>query len=169
MTKTLIVEDIKEDDKQEVRQLLVESYLQYEYDHKDHTLWDAYLKNITLSLDNPNVDRILVAKNESKILGTLQLFESSLKAYNKPELEIYSPIIRLLAVRPSARGLGVAQELLKSAIAYSKSIQATSIYLHTSDSMQKATKLYEWFGFERDTTKDFDKGELVIKSYRLDL
>jgi len=62
-----------------------------------------------------------VAKTDQHILGTLQLFETSEKAYQRPELQIFSPIIRLLAVHPNTRGCGVAQELLKASVQYAKS------------------------------------------------
>ncbi|MFP3490614.1 GNAT family N-acetyltransferase, partial [Staphylococcus sp. SIMBA_130] len=70
--------------------------------------WKDYSERIVSSIDNPNVDKILVAKINQDILGSLQLFRSAEKAYEKPELQIQAPIIRLLGVHPSARGRGVA-------------------------------------------------------------
>jgi GNAT superfamily N-acetyltransferase len=148
---------------------LVESYQQYENEYTNSQDWEIYLTNIKASVDNSNVNKILIAKSDPNILGTLQLFESSEKAYQKPELQIYSPIIRLLAVHPQARGRGVAQELIKAGIHFAKSQGATKLYLYSSDKMQKAIRLYEWLGFKRDHTKEFMNNDILVKCYCLDL
>ncbi|PJN87341.1 GNAT family N-acetyltransferase [Bacillus sp. mrc49] len=169
MTNPIVVNELIEEDKEEVRRLLVESYQQYEFEYSNPEAWDGYLKNIQSSVDNPLVDKVLVAKCQQDILGTLQLFQSSEKAYEKPELGISSPIIRLLAVHPQSRGRGIAQELLKASVQYAKSQGASSLYLHSTDKMHKAIKLYEWFGFKRDETKEFQNHDILVKCYRLDL
>jgi GNAT superfamily N-acetyltransferase len=169
VTNQIIIDEIREEEKEQVRNLLVESYQQYEHSYKNPESWNMYLENIKASVDNPNVDKILVAKSNQDILGSLQLFHSSEKAYLKPELEIFSPIVRLLGVHPHARGRGVAQELLKASINYAKELGATSLYLHSSDRMDKAIRLYEWLGFKRDHTKEFQNQEILVKCYRFDL
>ncbi|WP_285768791.1 GNAT family N-acetyltransferase [Peribacillus sp. SI8-4] len=169
MTNTIVINELIEEDREKVRRLLVESYQQYELEYSDPEAWKGYLKNIQSSVDNPHVDKVLVAKCQQDILGTLQLFQSSEKAYEKPELGIVSPIIRLLAVHPQSRGRGIAQELLKASVQYAKSQGASSLYLHSTDKMHKAIKLYEWFGFKRDQTKEFQNHDILVKCYRLDL
>lgn len=169
MINQIIIEEVRETEKEALRRLLVDSYHQYQHSYREPAAWQEYLATIKASVDNPAVAKILVAKSDSQILGTLQLFESSEKAYQKPDLQIYSPIIRLLAVHPKARGHGIAQELLKAAAHYAKSIGASELYLHSSDIMQKAIRLYEWTGFKRDRTKEFKKNDLWVKCYRLDL
>jgi GNAT superfamily N-acetyltransferase len=169
VTKQIIIEELVEEEKEAVRRLLVESYQQYEHEYTNPYQWEDYLANIKASVDNPDVKKILIAKNNVNILGTLQLFESSEKAYQKPELQIFSPIIRLLAVHPQARGRGVAQELLKAGLHFAKSQGANKLYLHTGDKMQKAIRLYEWFGFKRDQTKEFMNNDILVKCYRFDI
>ena len=169
MIMQITVEDLLEEDKEVVRQLLVESYAQYENDYKNPTVWQSYLNDIYHAVDNPNVDKILVARHDKKIVGCMQLFQSADQAYNGWGLQILSPIIRFLAVDPAARGLGVAQELVKSGIQYASERQATSIYLHSSDAMKKAIQLYEWMGFKRDQKQEFVKGDILVKCYRYDL
>jgi GNAT superfamily N-acetyltransferase len=169
VTKQIIIEELVEEEKEAVRRLLVESYQQYEHEYTNPHQWEDYLANIKASVDNPDVKKILIAKNNVNILGTLQLFESSEKAYQKPELQIFSPIIRLLAVHPQARGRGVAQELLKAGLHFAKSQGANKLYLHTGDKMQKAIRLYEWFGFKRDQTKEFMNNDILVKCYRFDI
>ena len=169
VTNQIIIEEIADKEKETVRRILVESYQQYEKEYTNPQIWDNYLSSIKASVDNPDVKKILVAKSEDHILGTLQLFESSVAAYQKPELEIFSPIIRLLAVHPEARGLGVAQALIKAGVEFAKSQGADKLYLHSSDKMQKAIRLYEWLGFKRDETKEFRNNDILVKCFRLDL
>lgn len=169
MSKQIVITELHEDDKETVRRVLVESYQQYESDYPNLKVWNEYLEDITTSVDNPQVDKILVARSNHDIIGTVQLFLSSENAYERPELEIFSPIIRLLAVHPDARGLGVAQKLLKASIDYAREKGAANLYLHSSDPMHKAIRLYEWFGFKRDQTKEFQSHDIFVKCYRLDL
>jgi GNAT superfamily N-acetyltransferase len=169
MTQNVSITDLQEQDRETVRQLLIVSYSQYEKEYTNPDVWLNYLSNIRASVDNPEIDRILVAKTGHSILGTLQLFESSEKAYGRPELEIFSPIVRLLAVHPEARGRGVAQALLKESLHYAKTKGAESLYLHSTDLMKKAIQLYEWLGFKRDESKEFYNQHVHVKCYRFDL
>ena len=165
----IVVSELRSEDKESVVQVLVESYQQYEREYSDPQVWEEYLTNIKVSVANPDVDKILVAKNGPEILGSLQLFTSSEKAYGKPELEILSPIVRLLGVHPKARGLGVAQALLQASVDYAKKLGSENLYLHSSDKMYKAISLYEWLGFKRDRTKEFYNHDILVKCFRLDL
>lgn len=169
MGQNIVVRGLGEEEKEIVKDLLVASYAQYEYTYKDPKAWKSYLHMMLTSVDNPDVHKIFVATSESKIVGSIQLFLSAEKAYGKPELAIESPIIRLLAVHPSARGLGVAQALLNHVIHYVQSIHETAIYLHTTDAMDKAILLYERYGFQRDESKEYESNNRTIKCYRLDL
>lgn len=169
MKKTIVIKELREKDKEVVRRLLVESYKQFEVEYTNPIIWTEYLADIISSVDNPRVEKILVAESDQTIIGSLQIFQSSDHAYERPELKIVAPIIRLLAVHPCARGQGVAQELVKAGVDYARSIGAPNIYLHTSDKMQKAIRLYEWLGFKRDQAKEFTKGDFLVKCYRFDL
>ena len=170
MIDRITIDVLAEGEKENVRRLLVESYKQYEHDYSNSENWQEYLSHIRASVDNPDVDQILVAKSDQHILGTLQLFQSSEKAYGRPELQISFPIIRLLAVHPEARGRGIAQELLKAGVHYAKSKGASALYLHSSDQMSKAIRLYEWLGFKRDQSKEFmNNDHILVKCFRLDI
>lgn len=169
MGSIITIDLLLEHEKDATRKVLVESYEQYKDSYENEKVWNTYIGEIRSSLDNPNLDRILVAKSNDNILGTLQIFSSSKEAYGLPELEIHTPIVRLLAVHPSARGKGVAKELLRVSIAYAKQKGANSLYLHTTDKMSDAIRLYEWLGFQRDQSKEFYKFNTLVKCYRFDI
>ncbi|PKG23304.1 GNAT family N-acetyltransferase [Niallia nealsonii] len=169
MSYKWLIEEIQEKDKENVRQLLIDSYGQYGKEFADQEAWLEYITSIKKSVDNEQIDRILVAKRDQSIVGTLQIFDTSEKAYGRPELNISSSIVRLLAVHPDARGQGVAQALLEASIHYAKEKGEKSLYLHSSDLMNKAIRLYEWIGFKRDETKEFYNREVLVKCYRYDI
>lgn len=169
MNQKLSIHILEEHDRENVRHLLIQSYRQYEKEFTSPESWQAYLEHITDSVDNVQIDRILVAKTGQYVIGSLQLFKNSESAYGRPELEISSPIVRLLAVHPDARGRGVARALLNESLLYAKSKGADSLYLHSSDVMYKAIQLYEWLGFTRDQSKEFTNQNVLVKCYRYDL
>jgi len=170
MVSEVLVEALHDRDKNAVRNLLVAGYTEYKDTYSDPNHWLEYKESLENSVDNPDVDEILVAKVDGEILGTLQLFTSSTKAYQiEKELAIVAPIIRLLAVSPLARGKGIARALIDASIDYAKIRKANAIYLHTSDRMTQAVRLYEKFGFVRDESKDFQKYDILVKCYRFDL
>jgi len=82
MKTEIVVEELVETDKESVRKLLVDSYQQYENGFDDPKFWEHYLEDIIASVDNTDVDRILVARDDKEILGTVQLFETAEKAYS---------------------------------------------------------------------------------------
>ncbi|RPJ95043.1 GNAT family N-acetyltransferase [Rummeliibacillus sp. TYF005] len=160
---------LSEEDKEATRNVLVASYEQFRDSYTNIEDYYTYIGEIKESLDNPNLDRVLVAKSGEEILGTLQLFLSSELAYGRPEIEIHAPIVRLLGVHPSARGKGIARKLLAESIDYAKQLGANSLYLHTTDKMSDAIRLYEGLGFKRDQEKEFLKYDFLVKCYRFDI
>lgn len=169
MESVITVGDIQIEEFEQVSQLLVESYSQYQESYGNIENWLEYAESLRDSVHNPFVDRILVAKDGEEILGSLQLFTNSETAYNLPDLAIFSPIIRMLGVSSAARGKGVAQALLRESISYAQQKGANHIYLHSTDLMADAIRLYEWLGFKRDTSKEFNKQNFVVKCYRYDI
>lgn len=170
MSHAIIVDTLQYTDKESVTKLLIDSYQQYEEVFRSPEAWQEYRESIQTSLDNPNLDEVLVAWYEGKIVGSIQMYTSGEMAYQNPEMgAIEHPVIRLLAVHPSARGLGVAQALIQESIKRATTNGADYLYLHTGDIMAKAKELYEWLGFKRDETYEFSNGDSVVRCYFYDL
>ncbi|GIN93396.1 hypothetical protein J6TS1_51510 [Siminovitchia terrae] len=168
LNRSILVKEMEEKERETVRRVLVDSYQQFEAVF-DPERWTDYLNELISSIDHPNIDKLLVAKRDKEVLGSLQLFPSAEKAYTKWDVQIDAPIIRFLGVHPLARGLGVGRELLKAAISYLETQRAASVFLHTTDTMEQAIKLYESFGFIRDLSKEFYTDDRLIKCYRFEL
>ncbi|MCC3374682.1 GNAT family N-acetyltransferase [Cohnella sp. REN36] len=161
----LRIRDAEMADLEAIRQVLLSAYEQYRHDLPAER-WSEYRENIAHAVDRPGATDWLVAEREGAIVGSATLFDSSLAAYGR-DLGIESPIVRLLAVAPEARGQGVATALLRESARRAKLAGAETLHLHTSDMMASAVRLYERLGFERATDKDIWNGDTLVKSYRL--
>ncbi|MDQ0901220.1 MULTISPECIES: GNAT family N-acetyltransferase [unclassified Paenibacillus] len=162
------IREARAEDRGVIRQLLAEAYGQYQSVLSPEG-WELYKENILASVDGDAPTARIVAEVDGEIVGSSLLYHSSEVAYGLPELNIQTPIIRLLAVSPQARGKGIATELIKESARRALELGATTLHLHTSDMMESAVKLYERLGFERAFDKDIQKGDVVVKSYRLHL
>ncbi|UNK19485.1 GNAT family N-acetyltransferase [Paenibacillus sp. N3/727] len=164
----VIIRDAQDWEREAVAEIMLESYQQYALDMPQDR-WKEYRNSIRNSAYGNTPYARIVAELAGEIVGSVQLFLSSEAAYGKPEMGINSPIIRLLAVSPFARGLGIATLLIQEAARRSIQLGATTLNLHTSDMMASAVKLYEKLGFERAYETDTTNGETLVKGYRLDL
>lgn len=165
----IVIEHLRPEERSQYLNVLVESYAQYEEAYGEPEEWLQYVSNIRASVDNPLAETILVAKRGNEILGGLQLFSNSEKAYELPELGIESTIVRLLGVHPKGRGQGVAKKLLHESLNFARNRHEQALYLHSGDIMSIAIELYLSLGFVRDESKDFYKGDKLVKSFRYDL
>jgi GNAT superfamily N-acetyltransferase len=164
----IIIREATKFDREAIQNLLVDAYQQYDVALSPER-WEQYRQNIVASVDGEGPETRLVAVYKDEIVGNVLLFLSSEAAYGAPELDINSPILRLLAVSPKARGLGVGTKLIQEVARRSLALGASTLHLHTSDMMAAAVKLYERLGFERAFDKDIQNGELLVKSYKLHL
>lgn len=170
MVNTIVIDTLLEQDKDTAREVLVESYKQYKEKFDKIEDYNEYLEQISNSLDNPTIAKVLVAKEQDgNVLGTLQIYLNSSDAYGKPELDINAPIVRLLGVHPNARGKGVARKLIQASIDFARDQRSPHLYLHTGEFMKDAIRLYETYGFKRSYDKDFKVEERNVICYRIDI
>lgn len=168
LRKPIHITEGKQTEKDTIRKLLMESYLQYEADFASER-WERYYEELKTAVDNEYIDQLLVAKSKDTMLGTVQLFPNATVAYEEAPLIMNHPIIRFLAVHPDGRGLGIARKLLDYSTAYARSKDAAIISLHTTDIMKDAVKLYEKYGFQRNQAYDYIKSDVEIHCYSFQL
>lgn len=162
----ITIRNAEPSDRDAIEEVLMDAYGQYEQELSEQ-LWNQYKESILASIDGAATRARLIAELNDEVAGSVFLFDSSEAAYGLPGLDIHSPIIRLLAVSRKARGYGVATELIRASAKLSLEWGAETLYLHTSDMMDSAVRLYERLGFERAFDKDLMNGEKLVKSYRL--
>ncbi|MFF2481924.1 GNAT family N-acetyltransferase [Paenibacillus sp. NPDC058071] len=164
----LRIREAEREDRDSILKVMLEAYGEYALVMPEEG-WKQYAKDIEASVDNDRPIARIVAELDGEIVGSVQMFDSSEAAYGAPELGIESPIIRLLATSPAARGKGVATALIRESVRRSLALGAETLHLHTSDMMASAIQLYERLGFERDYDKEIQKGDKLVKCYRLKL
>lgn len=153
-------------DREAFQQLMLEAYKEYER-LLSAAKWEKYQEEMRRSVEGDGPAARLVAEMDGEMVGCVQLYTSSEAAYGLPEIGIHAPIIRFLSVLPKARGRGVATALIAESARRSLQLGSSTLYLHTTDMMESAIRLYERLGFERSCDKDFWNGETLVKSYRL--
>jgi ribosomal protein S18 acetylase RimI-like enzyme len=77
---------------------------------------------------------------------------------------------RMLAVAPEARGMGVGERLTRECIRLAEEAGATALTLSSLPVMQKAHRLYDRLGFDRDPARDWEPFQgLQLLGYTLHL
>lgn len=79
--------------------------------------------------------------------------------------------LRLLLVEPSARGLGVGEALVGVCLARAREVGYAEVVLWTQANLLPARRLYARFGFQLESSWDYDgfADGLVSESWRLRL
>lgn len=77
--------------------------------------------------------------------------------------------IRLLAVRPEFRGMGLGKALTTFCIEQARQRAKFKVVLHTTRAMETAWTMYERMGFQRYPEIDFQQGHLDVFGFKLDL
>ncbi len=133
--------------------------------------WRGLRHTVVKTLNDPGNAEVIVAEADNELVGSVLLFPGNSDAYGSGKIEGADlPELRLLAVKPNARGKGIGTMLMEECIRRARAAGAAALGLHTGDSMVVALPMYERRGFIRTPEFDFDvpNGELV-KAYRLDL
>jgi len=167
------IRDARDDELDEVADLIVRSYAQYgppadapaelvaaftEYQHEQRDV-RGRLKDSVL----------IVAEMDGRLVGAVTFYPPG------PEVtgEGWAPGwagIRLLAVDPDARGAGIGRALTQECLKRARALGATTMGLHTTTLMDVARAMYERMGFERFPENDFRvTDDFVVMAYRLPL
>jgi ribosomal protein S18 acetylase RimI-like enzyme len=129
------------------------------------------LYNVESRANKPTIEILVAVTPENEILGGVT-FIGDVKHYNSggtASKNVNSSGIRLLAVKPDVRGLGVGKALTHACIQRAKEIGTSQVILHTTKSMEVAWKMYEKMGFLRSPDLDFSQGKLAVYGFRLTL
>jgi GNAT superfamily N-acetyltransferase len=95
---------------------------------------------------------LLVAADGGRLLGTITVVRPG-----TPYAEISTPgelEFRMLAVRPDARGRGIARLLITAVVDRARADGCVAVVLSSLDRMRNAHRLYQRFGFRRAPERD---------------
>lgn len=105
---------------------------------------------------------LVVAISDDEIVGTVTFVPDA--ADDAHPWPAAGSVLRLLAVRPDARGIGVGRALTEDAIERARHLGSGFLGLHTAPFMSTAQRLYERLGFERAPEQDFDPFRHYVRS-----
>ena len=130
----------------------------------------AELQSVAERAALPAVEILVAARASGELLGGVT-FVGDMKQYGVEEANDVSDAsgIRMLAVHPEARGLGLGRALTEACIARAQALDRREVVLHTTTPMQVARGMYERRGFLRSPDLDFFPGGFTVMGYRLAL
>jgi GNAT superfamily N-acetyltransferase len=134
--------------------------------------WEAYRRNILATLAHAKPAEQIVAEQDGNVVGAVLLYPAGtvFSSGDGDQISLRWPEVRLLAVRPDARGQGVGTNLMHECVRRARRAGAEALTLHTTDIMQVAIRLYERMGFVRAPELDFHPApDVTVKGYSLDL
>jgi len=128
--------------------------------------WERWMESITQAIHS-GAGLILVAEVDGISQGAVQFFPDASRS-RQGHWPAGAATIRLLAVRPEARGRGLGTLLTQECLRRARELQISTIYLYTGRFMLAAQQIYEKLGFQRAPEFDppQDPGPIA---YRLDL
>ena len=154
-----------------VGELMIKVYSQLEGFPSKEEMPEYYdmLANVTALTENGR-SKIVVALSAAGELWGAVVYFSNMQDYSSggPDFKIDNASgIRLLAVDPASRGMGVGKSLTNACIEIALDNKHTQIVLHSTKIMKVAWAMYEKMGFERSTDLDFTIQGLPIFGFRL--
>lgn len=165
----LVIRDAREDERDAVRELTLAAYAEYAT-AMTPSAWAGLEGAVRAALDSRDGAHRIVAEHSGALLGSVMLYPAAAAAYGEMAGTSRWPELRLLAVAPAGRGLGVGRQLVDECIRRARVDGAEAIGLHTSVSMQVAMQLYRRMGFVRAPELDFQpEGAEIVEGFVLRL
>ena len=132
-------------------------------------VWEGYARDIMDVRGRLDATELIVAEHRGGLLGAVTFYPNTPPAEQGGWPSGWTGI-RLLAVQPDGRGLGIARALMNECLRRSRQLGAHTLGLHTTELMAVARGMYERMGFVRVPEFDFQPGPgVVVIAYRLDL
>lgn len=165
----LTIRDAGKADHPGAARLLSVAYAEYLRFGDEEPGWIEYVSNEVPDVSSRSEDTLIVAQSGSgEMLACVTYVAPGRSPITKQGLPVEWAVIRLLAVDPGARGLGMGRSLTQECIARARRDGASVVGLHTVTEMEVARGLYERMGFVRDSRYDQQSGRVRILAYRLD-
>ncbi len=128
--------------------------------------WQGYLDELADAAGRAKRALVLVAVEDSAILGTATIELARRIDPEDPPLRPEEAHIRMVGVDPAARGRGIGRALMEACLAEARARGKTLVTLHTTKWMTAAQRMYESMGFVRGPDRVFESG-FRLMSYSL--
>lgn len=133
-----------------------------EFAHEDDPDWQEYLVRLADVADRAARTVILVALEDGSILGSVTLELDGRTDDDHGTLQPHEAHVRMLGVRPDARGRGVARRLMLACEERARGAGRTLVTLNTAGRMLAAQQMYEVLGYQRDEDRVFPDGFTLL-------
>ena len=150
---TIIVRPAHTSELADIGELTVEAYAEFMVTD------DGYAHHLRDAVTRAREAELYVALADDSLAGTVTFCPQG-----SPWCELAQPgegEFRMLAVRPSARGRGIAQALASVCLERSRELGYRAVVLSTLPDMAAAHRLYERMGFRRLPERDWSPAEGV--------
>jgi predicted N-acetyltransferase YhbS len=160
-------------DPDEVRQVAEITVSAYEHDAANWPsgmLSDEYRKELSAVAERSEHTRVLVARNEAEIVGSVAYIDSAANPYAEFD-DPQAAGIRMLAVAPAHQRSGAGKAMVQACLHLARSENKKRVILHTASWMRSAQRFYERLGFDRAPELDWTpipNVPLLGYSYTLD-
>ena len=137
-----------------------------EFVEPGESAWEEYLDNIADVAGRADRSVILVASIDGRVVGSATLELGERVDDDDPPLASDEAHVRMLGVRPEARGRGIAHALMDACFARARAESRMRITLNTTERMKAAKAMYEGMGFHRLQDRVFPNG-FVLLTYEI--
>ncbi|MDD2902007.1 MAG: GNAT family N-acetyltransferase [Syntrophales bacterium] len=163
MDQDVVIREAGAGELAEIEELVQEAYREFKplFPGK---VWAAWMENIGQTIRDLG-GILLVAENQGRLAGVVKFFPEAGRS-GMGQWPPGAAAIRILAVSPAARGLGIGTLLTRECLRLAKERQISTIFLCTGEFMHAARHIYEKLGFHRAPEFDPHPGPIA---YRLDL
>ena len=166
-----IVREATADDRPAMRDVTLAAYEEHAGEMPPD-IWDIYRQDMTATTMTDDRPDRYVAEMDGEVVGCVLLYPAGtlLELPTDEAASMPTPEVRLLAVRPDARGRGIGRALMEMCVKRAREAGADVLTLHTVNFMKVAMTLYGRMGFVRNPVTDFSPAPgAVIEGYKLPL
>jgi len=167
------VRDARSEELDQVALLMRDAYQEYRASFPAE-VWEDYLRDIMDVRSRIGVSELIVAEHGrpeegGPLVGAVTFYPDASQSAQASWPSGWAGL-RLLAVHPEARGMGIGRVLMDECLRRSRQLGVPTLGLHTTEMMSVARGMYERMGFVRVPEFDFHpRPQVVIMAYRLDL
>tara|TARA_R110002049_G_scaffold221841_14_gene393338 strand:+ start:495 stop:953 length:459 start_codon:yes stop_codon:yes gene_type:complete len=113
---------------------------------------EAQLRGLKLIINNPNIGKIIVARDNDEIIGMVNMLYTVSTALGERV-----GMLEDMVITKSARGLGIGSKLIEFALGYAEQQGCKRITLLTDHDNEAAHSFYQKHGFSRSSMIVFRK------------
>jgi GNAT superfamily N-acetyltransferase len=139
-----MLRDYTSSDSEPLGKVALEAFEQF---RSAYSNWIAMSEGISRMSDLSRTGEIIVAEAEGQIIGGVAYIGPGQP--KAPYFDASWPIIRMLVVKPDARGKGVGRKLTDECVTRARRDQSPIIALHTTPIMTVALPMYLRMGFTK--------------------